>query len=163
MLVPKVLKVHQIPRQTEMGCETNGNGGCQTAESRKTPMNLERRTHTRTNLRVPIFLLPKDRTIPIRTYTENIGIDGFFCSTEYLFSPGDRVRFLLFLPPAATEPQSTVGFCVQGEAEVTRVSIGAMHEGYGVGCGLRAYKVVPDLDVLSADEEVVNILQSNWF
>lgn len=43
------------------------------------------------------------------------------------------------------------------------MSIGSTHASYGVGCGLRTYRVVPDLDVLSADEEVANILQSNWW
>ncbi len=143
-----------------MGCETNLELAAAKRLSYERPsMTIERRNHPRTNLRLPVFLLPRDSAFPIRTQTENIGVDGFFCSTEYPFSLGDRVKFLLFLPPAATEPQSTIGMCVHGEAEITRVSIGP-HATYGVGCGLSAYRVIPDSEVLSADEAVAEILHS---
>jgi hypothetical protein len=123
-------------------------------------MTIERRSHPRTNLHVPLFLLPPESSVPIQTETENIGIDGLFCYIKYLFSPGTSIKFLLVLPPAATQPQSVAGICVHGEAEITRVSVGPAQSIYGVGARLSTYRVLPDSDSLALDEIVATILQT---
>jgi hypothetical protein len=118
-------------------------------------MTPERRSYARTNLRVPLFLLPMGSSVPIRTETENVGIDGLFCYVRHLLSPGDRVRFLLFLPAAARVPQSEKGMCVHGEVQVVRVTVGPSQYTYGVGCRLTSYRVLPKSDALTF-EEVLN-------
>ena len=115
-------------------------------------MTTERRRYARTNLRVPLFLLPTGSSVPIRTETENVGIDGLFCHIGHFFSPGDHVRFLLFLPAAAREPQSATGMCVHGEVEIVRVAVGPSHCTYGVGCHLTSYRVLPQPDLLTLEE-----------
>lgn len=88
MLVPKVLTVHQnLTARTEMGCEANANGGCQTAESPKIIMTLERRTHTRTSLRVPIFLLPKDSPFPFERIQKTSASTVSFVPPNISFHP----------------------------------------------------------------------------
>jgi hypothetical protein len=126
-------------------------------------MTIERRSHPRTSLRVPIFLLPPDCTVPLRTETENVGIDGFFCYTEHLFSPGDCVKFLLFLPSAAaTESQSSIGVCVHGEAEIIRVTVGPTNAGYGVGYRFNTYRVRSESDAVATEEAVTRVLKLDW-
>jgi hypothetical protein len=126
-------------------------------------MTIERRRHPRTNLRVPVFLLPSDSTVLLRTETENVGIDGFFCCTEHFFAPGDCVRFLLFLPSAAaTESQCPMGVCVHGEAEIIRVTVGATNAGYGVGYRFNTYRVRSDSDAVATEEAVARALMSDW-
>jgi hypothetical protein len=115
-------------------------------------MTTERRSYGRTNLRVPLFLLPMGSSVPIRTETENVSINGFFCYTRYFFSPGDRLKFLLFLPAAAREPQSATGMCVHGEVQIIRVAVGLSQGTYGIGCRLSSYRVLPESDLLSLDE-----------
>jgi hypothetical protein len=118
-------------------------------------MTTERRSYARTNLRVPLFLLPMGSSVPFRTETENVGIDGLFCYIRHPFSPGDRVRFLLFLPAAAREPQSATGMCVHGEVQITRVTVGPPQYTYGVGCRLTSYRILPRSNLLGL-EEILN-------
>lgn len=132
-------------------------------------MSVEHRMHGRTNLRVPLFLLPEGAATPIHTQTENVGVDGFYCNTTHLFSPGEIVKYLLFLPPAASEPLACAGVCVQGEAEVVRISIGPSPGEYGVGYRSRAYRILPDSDLLTNGEAIPAILDrlrstsvNNW-
>jgi hypothetical protein len=122
-------------------------------------MTFERRTHARTNLRVPLFLVPMGSAVPIRTETENVGTDGFFCYSGHLFSPGDRLRFLMFLPAAAREPQSPTGMCVHGEAQIIRVTLGPLDASYGIGCRLSRYGVLPKSELRTPDEALATLLE----
>jgi len=115
-------------------------------------MTTERRSYARTNLRVPLFLLPIGSSVPIRTETENVGIDGLFCYVRHPFSPGDHARFLLFLPAAAREPQSATGMCVHGEVQIVRITVGPSQCTYGVGCRLTSYRVLPNSAALTLEE-----------
>jgi hypothetical protein len=100
-------------------------------------------------------------SVPIRTETENVGIDGFFCYSEYLFSPGENLKFLLFLPAVAKDPQLPMGMCVHGEAQVVRVAIGPSHRTYGIGCHLISYRILPEPDLLSLDELLATVFETD--
>src|SRR5919197_2885048 len=116
-------------------------------------MLIERRSHARRNLHVPLFLFPVGSKAPVRTETQNISIDGFFCYCEYPFSPGDHAKFLLLLPRASKDAEtSKVYIC--GDAQVVRVSVGVVPPGYGVGCNITSYGVLPDSASLSLDQAV---------
>src|SRR4051794_12178774 len=118
----------------------------------ETSMLIERRSCPRTELRVPLYLLPSGARVPIRTETENVGVDGFFCYSRHFFSPGERVKFLLVLPSAPVDSASCAGIQVGGEAEITRVSVGPMPVNYGIACRLRSYHILPASDLLTVDE-----------
>ena len=123
-------------------------------------MPIERRSCPRAELRVPLYLLPSGSTVPIRTETENVGVDGFFCYSRFFFSPGEYIKFVLLLPSAPVDPDSSFGIRVGGEAEVTRVSVGPIHLNYGVACRLRSYHVLPASDLLAIDEILSTMLGS---
>src|SRR3954453_15345988 len=89
----------------------------------ETSMLIERRSCPRTELRVPLYLLPSGASLPVRTETENVGVDGFFCYSKHFFSPGERIKFLLLLPSAPVDSGSGSGIRVAGHAEITRVSV----------------------------------------
>jgi hypothetical protein len=120
-------------------------------------MTTERRSYARTNLRAPVFLLPMGSSVSIRTETENVGVDGFFCYIRCLFSPGDRLKFLLVLPSAAREAQPSTGMCVHGEIEIVRVVVGPSHCTYGIGCHLCSYRILPEWDLLNLDELLATV------
>jgi hypothetical protein len=122
-------------------------------------MTTERRSYGRSNLRVPVFLLPMGSSISIRAETENVSLDGFFCHIGCLFSPGDRLKFLLVLPSAARESQSATGMCVHGEIEIVRVVVGPSNCTYGVGCHLCSYRILPESDLLNLDELLATVSQ----
>jgi hypothetical protein len=123
-------------------------------------MLTERRSCPRAELRVPLYLLSPGASVPIRTETENVGVDGFFCYSKFFFSPGERVKFLMLLPSAPVESDPSFGIRVGGEAEITRVSVGPVHLNYGVACRLRSYHVLPASDLLPADEILISMLDS---
>jgi len=118
-------------------------------------MITERRVQSRSNLRVPLLLLANGWSVPIRTETENLSMDGFFCHTEELFAPGDRLQFLLLLPAAARNSDAKVT-CLQGAAEVVRVRASAPERDYTIGCRLSGYRVITKFD--PASEEMSAIL-----
>src|SRR3954453_12707224 len=117
----------------------------------ETTMFIERRSCSRTELRVPLYLLPFGASVPVRTETENVGVDGFFCYSKHFFSPGERVKFLLVLPSAPLDSAPATGIQIGGEAEITRVSVGPMPVNYGVACRLQSYHILPASDLLSID------------
>ncbi|MFL6446637.1 MAG: hypothetical protein ACJ746_02970 [Bryobacteraceae bacterium] len=121
-------------------------------------MPIERRGFPRAELRVPLYLLPVGSSLPIRTETENVGVDGFFCYSRFFFSPGERLKFLMLLPSAPVEGESGCGIRVGGEAEVTRVSVGPVHQNYGVACRLRSYHILPASNLLPSEEILVGML-----
>ena len=114
-------------------------------------MTTERRSQSRTSLRVPLLLLPCGWLRPIQTETENVSMDGFFCRTREAFAPGDRLKFLLLLPTAVKDSEATKATCLQGIAEVVRVVACASEYGFSIGCRLSGYRVLTNAE-LSATE-----------
>lgn len=119
-------------------------------------MIMDRRGQSRSNLRVPLLLLPSGRTIPIRTVTNNVSMDGFFCHTQEAFAPGERLRFLLLLPGPTREREPGKTTCLQGTAEVVRVVACPSGKEFGIGCRLSGYRVVKNFQLLS--EELAEFL-----
>ena len=123
--------------------------------SQGSSMTIERRNHARTNVRLSLFLLRTGSSVPFRTETENVAPDGLFCYSRYFFSPGDSLRFLLFLPAARREPEMmAAGMYIHGAAQVIRVSIGPLPGSYGIGCRLDNYRVVAERDLASLDNGI---------
>ncbi len=118
-------------------------------------MITERRVQSRSNLRVPLLLLAQGWALPVRTETENVSMDGFFCRTRELFAPGDRFKFLLLLPAAARDSDAKIT-CLQGTAEVVRIRSSAPGGEYAIGCRMSAYRVINNFD--PASEEMSALL-----
>lgn len=97
---------------------------------------------------MPLFLVRSGSSVALRTETENVTMDGFFCYVKELFSPGERLSFLLLLPAAADRPpQATY---LKGEVEV--IHLIADSNGCGMGCRLTHYRVLSDSDLPSTEE-----------
>lgn len=121
----------------------------------KPRMTSERRTQSRSDLRVPLFLLAPGWHAPIQTETENLSMDGFYCYAPKALAPGEHVRFLLFLPAATREPEGATT-CIQGAAEVVRVATEASRTDFGIGCRVTNYRVLSNVDIRS--DEVSSLL-----
>lgn len=117
-------------------------------------MNTDRRSHIRINLRLQLFLVSSGASIPIRTETENVSMDGFLFHSEQIFPPGECLHFLLVLPGAAGIMQSARVTCLKGAVEVVRVTASASGPGFGIGCRMSNYGVLLNPD-LSTDEQIV--------
>jgi hypothetical protein len=125
-------------------------------------MSIERRTHARSNLHIPAFLFPIGCAAPIRTETENISSDAFFCYCDYPFSPGDQIRFLLLLPDAhnpLSKANASIYLC--GAAEVIRISVATDPSSCGVALRIHSYRVFPDTELLGFDRTLAAMTESN--
>jgi len=123
-------------------------------------MSTERRNQPRTELRVPLYLLSADKSDFTQVETENVSLDGFFCYTNVLFAPGEHISFLLLFPEIARDSHITKATCLQGVAEVTRVSFGRAQFEFGIGCRLATYRVLSHLDLLRTEDIMNTLLES---
>jgi hypothetical protein len=122
-------------------------------------MAIERRNQPRTNLRVPLYLLRMEDTIPIRTETEDLSLEGFYCYTERFFSPGEHCQFLMLLPPATKGSLGLGGLCLHGSMQVVRQTTTSDMR-YGLGCKLVSYRVLSNSEFLTP-EGIVSTLFGN--
>lgn len=125
-------------------------------------MSIERRTHARSNLHIPAFLFPIGCGAPIRTETENISSDAFFCYCDYLLSPGDQIRFVLLLPDVhnpLSKANGSMYLC--GTAEVIRISVATDPSRYGVALRILSYRVIPDAEFLEFDRTLAAMVDFN--
>ena len=122
-------------------------------------MATERRNQPRTNLRVPLYLLPKGATVPIQTETEDLSLEGFYCYTERFFTPSEYCQFLMLLPPATKSSLSLGGICLQGSVQVVRLTVTADLK-YGLGCHLVSYRVLSNPELLTP-EGILSALLEN--
>jgi len=106
---------------------------------------------------VPLFLLSADKSDVTQAATEDISLDGFFCYTNVLFAPGERVSFMLLFPEVTRDSHIAKATYLHGTAEVTRVSLGHAHMEFGIGCRLMTYRVLSHRDLLKA-EDIMNAL-----
>jgi len=123
-------------------------------------MPTERRSHPRTHLRVPLFLLAKGATVPIRTETEDLSREGFYCYTEHQFLPGECLQFVMLLPPATRNPLSPGGLCLQGCVEVVRFTL-TSDARCGMGCHLTTYRVIANPELLTPEFITAALLASD--
>jgi hypothetical protein len=99
-----------------------------------------------------LFLLPAGPSALIETQTENVSMNGFFCYSDRLFPPGERLRFLLRLSPGGGETNAGKSVYLDGLAEVVHVKIGSMSHRFGLGCRVDGYRVLPQTDFGTCDD-----------
>jgi|SRR5579884_1493300 len=124
-------------------------------------MTTEHRSRPRTNLHVPLYLLPVGSSELIQTETENVSMSGFFCYSSRLHAPGERFRFLLRLSPSASDAQPARPVYLDGLAEVVHVRIGHSAQGFGLGCRVEGYRVLPQSEI-SDRAEIIGILSDHY-
>ena len=105
-------------------------------------MRTERRKLARLNLRLPVLLFRPESRSPIRTETTDISSDGFYCTTEEPFGLGDKFKCLISFPSHGHDPAKQ-GLLLNCAAEVVRVVVRAEIQGFGIGCRISKYEVLP--------------------
>ena len=125
-------------------------------------MTNERRSRLRANLQAPLFLLPHGATALVETQTENIHVGGFFCYSEHLFVPGECLKFLLILSATAGHANGTGSGRVYlaGVVEAMHVTVGTSKRGFGVGCRVSSYRVLPEASLATREEILAALVAS---
>ena len=94
------------------------------------------------SLHLPVLLFRNESERPARGETTDISNDGFYCTTNEPFAPGERVRCLIALPALKDTQSNRTGLCLDGTAEVVRITADERAAGFGIGCFLSSYRVV---------------------
>lgn len=123
-------------------------------------MDIDLRSHTRVNLRLPLFLISCASSSTIRSETEDVSMDGFFFCSAQMFSPGECLEFLLVLPGVAVALQPTRAMCLKGSVEVVRMTAFAGGSEFGIGCRMTSYRVIMNSDLLTSDEILATLLDA---
>jgi hypothetical protein len=105
-------------------------------------MRTERRKLARLNLRLPVLLFRTEFRNPIRTETTDISSDGFYCTTEEPFGLGDKFNCVIAFPSHSADA-ARQGLLLNCAAEVVRVVVRAEIPGFGIGCRISQYDVLP--------------------
>ena len=121
-------------------------------------MDIDLRSHTRVNLRLPVFLISRASSSTIPSETENVSRDGFFFRSAQMFSPGDCLEFLLVLPGVAGALQPARAMYLKGSVEIVRITAFAGGSEFGIGCRMTGYRVVMNSDLLTSDEILATLL-----
>jgi hypothetical protein len=122
-------------------------------------MATERRNQPRTNLRVPLYLLPKGATVPIQTETEDLSLEGFYCYAEQYFTPGEDCQFLMLLPPATKGSLALGSICLQGCVQIVRLTVTGDLK-YGLGCHVKSYRVLSNPEILTPEGITAALLEN---
>jgi hypothetical protein len=123
-------------------------------------MRTERRTLARLNLRLPVLLFRTGFQEPIRTETTDFSNGGFYCTTQEPFGPGDKFDCLITLP--SHNPESgREGLLLKCAVEVVRVVARAEVPGFGIGCRISEYHVVPSQAVQRESKQAVRQATTN--
>jgi len=94
------------------------------------------------SLRLPVLLFRNESEKPARGETTDISNDGFYCTTNEPFAPGERVRCLIALPALSGLKSDQRALCLDGTAEVVRITADERDAGFGIGCFISMYHVV---------------------
>jgi hypothetical protein len=94
------------------------------------------------SLHLPVLLFRNESEKPSRGETTDISNDGFYCTTNEPFAPGERVRCLIALPALRDTLSNRTALCLDGTAEVVRITADERAAGFGIGCFLSSYRVV---------------------
>jgi hypothetical protein len=69
----------------------------------------------------------------VATDTDNLSDEGFSCTSDQPFSPGDRLRCEVFVPTGGPEFHGPT-LALHGCARVLRVEIRGLESGFGITC-----------------------------
>jgi hypothetical protein len=96
-------------------------------------MTGERRLRPRLGLRCGIQLCRVGDLVIVKTKTDNLSVEGFYCISDEAFAPGDRLECNVFIPADDT------GFrgphvVLRRLARVVRVEVRGLNPGFGIAC-----------------------------
>jgi hypothetical protein len=95
-------------------------------------MTGERRRKPRLKLCCEIQLRSPDGQSVIRTQTQDLSSEGFYCTSDEPFAPGQWLQCDLAL--SAITPGSDRGVVIHRLVKVVRVEIKGLDPGFGIAC-----------------------------
>ena len=97
------------------------------------PMTGERRRRSRFKLRCGIQLCRVDDHVIVKTQTDNLSVEGFYCTSDEPLSPGDLLECEVLLARSGTSFQGP-SLVLHRRVRVLRVEIRGLEPGFGVAC-----------------------------
>src|SRR5579864_5404526 len=97
------------------------------------PMTGERRRRSRFKLRCGIQLSRVGDHVIVKTQTDNLSVEGFYCTSDEPFSPGDRLECEVFLCGNSTGFPGP-NLVLHRRVRVLRVEVRGLEPGFGVAC-----------------------------
>ena len=103
--------------------------------------STNRRDRLRLQLACRLRLRRPGRLETVATYTEDVSCEGFFFTSEHVFSLSEDLECELCIGCDAPDTLSEIGILVMGTAEVVRVESAGAERTFGIACRLKAYTV----------------------
>jgi hypothetical protein len=94
-------------------------------------MSDDRRQRPRLRLSLGVQLCRGEGHAAVRTETDNLSSEGFYCTSREPFSPGDRLECDLFIPGTGS---GSPGLVLNRSVKVVRVEIRGLEPGFGIAC-----------------------------
>ena len=101
-------------------------------------MTDERRRRPRLKIFCEIAFSRVDGDSIIRAATENLSSDGFYCTSDEPFSPGDRLDCRISIPIGGLNSQAVI---LDGRVRVLRVEVKGLEPGFGIACQFEERRV----------------------
>src|SRR5215831_4889209 len=99
----------------------------------------DRRNRSRLALHWNVCIFDDNGGFPLSTWTRDVSSEGFYCVVHKPFTPGDKIRCDIMIPPQPSPSQSP-GTSLHCRIEVVRVEE-APRGGYGLACRIEEYSV----------------------
>lgn len=115
-------------------------------ESEQAPISglesgVGRRSHPRLRLALPLVLFRPEESDRIKTKTEDVSCDSFYCVSDQPFSPDDRLECELLIPGDELSSAPEDDLCLRCRVRVVRVVEQGSQFGFGVACRLEDYTI----------------------
>jgi PilZ domain len=106
-----------------------------------TPDAPDRRRRPRLKLAYPLRLRHTGTGSWIKAITEDISCEGFFCITEPVFSPREKLHCALLIPSDGDGQPDEETIILRCQAEIVRVVRRGNTSFFGIGCRLWDYEI----------------------
>ena len=104
-------------------------------------MLSERRLRPQLKTRCGILLCRLDDQVIVTTDTDNLSDEGFYCTSDQPFSPGDHLECDLFVPLGGPDFNGP-NLVLHGCARVLRIAIRGLEPGFGITCEFEDQPVI---------------------
>ena len=101
----------------------------------------ERRKLTRCTLKWPILIWRRGDVRAAEGYTRNISSEGFYCSTQESFLPGEQLEGRIEMLSQDQEG-SQVCIDLHCQVEIVRVDIAGVTAEFGLACKILSYSIL---------------------
>jgi hypothetical protein len=102
---------------------------------------LNRRSRQRLKLPYSIVLYRLGDSRGIRTTTQDISSDGFYCVSEQPFSPSEKLECEVVIPSQVLGVSNGENLVLRCRAEVVRVIADGLRPGYGLACHVEDFAI----------------------